>query len=230
MNGWLNFWNKPHALYVNARHLDIHYRELALRIGPLIPSADAIVLDFGSGDALHSDMIAALTGRLMLCEAADTKRAELARRFVANPKISVFAPHEAEVLPAASVDLILLISVTQYLAEAELDRLLALFRRLLKPDGRLIIADVIPPHVSAYRDALALLRFGARHGFFGAALIGLARTALSDYSRLRAEFGLTLYRQEEMLGKLIAGGFSPRRAPENLGHNQARMTFIARKT
>ena len=77
-------------------------------------------------------------------------------------------------------------------------------------------------------DAFALLRFGLANGFFFAALAGLIRTALSDYWTLRSTLGLTRYDEAPMKTKLEAAGFSAMRAPENIGHNPVRMTFVAR--
>ena len=108
--------------------------------------------------------------------------------------------------------------------------MLALWRRLLAPGGVLIVADVIPPEVGALSDATALLRYAAAHGFLGAALIGLARTALSPYRRLRNELGIACYGETEFLQKLRAAGFSAERLPRNVEHNPARMTFRARLT
>jgi len=54
------------------------------------------------------------------------------------------------------------------------------------------------------------------------------RTRLSDYWRLRTRFGLTRYSEAAMIAKLAAAGLVARRAPQNIGHNQARMAFIAR--
>jgi SAM-dependent methyltransferase len=139
----------------------------------------------------------------------------------------VRAPEEVAALPEQSIDLIVLHSVSQYLSAAEADALFALFRRLLKPDGVFVIGDVVPPHVSPLTDALALLRFGARKGFFVAAVFGLLRTVFSDYPRLRSQLGLAHYDQAGMIGKLAAAGFKARRASANIGHNQARMTFVA---
>jgi hypothetical protein len=73
-----------------------------------------------------------------------------------------------------------------------------------------------------------LLRFGAASGFFVAAIIGLVRTVLSDYWRLRTRYGLTRYGEAAMTDKLTAAGFAAQRAAQNIGHNQARMAFIAR--
>jgi hypothetical protein len=58
-------------------------------------------------------------------------------------------------------------------------------------------------------------------------LIGLARTAVSDYRKLRDELGLAQYSEAEMLELLRDCGFAAERRPQNIGHNQARMTFVA---
>jgi hypothetical protein len=54
------------------------------------------------------------------------------------------------------------------------------------------------------------------------------RTLLSDYWRLRSQLGLTRYGEAAMIRKLASAGFAARRAAANVGHNAARMTFIAR--
>jgi len=50
---------------------------------------------------------------------------------------------------------------------------------------------------------------------------------VSDYWRLRSRLGLSRYSEAEMIERLAAAGFSARRAATNIGHNQARMTFLA---
>jgi predicted methyltransferase len=75
---------------------------------------------------------------------------------------------------------------------------------------------------------LALLRLAREHGFLKDALIGLVRTALSDYRQLRSTIGLQRYDEAEVIGKLEAAGFVAVRAKDNIGHNPARMTFVAR--
>jgi SAM-dependent methyltransferase len=227
MGDWIAFWDSEHSIYVNARHRDVHYRTIAQDVRAHLP-AEATVLDYGCGEALHADLIAASAKALILCEAAPKVRAALARRFAGLAKVKVCAPDEIAALPARSLDAVVLHSVAQYLTPQELDALLATFHRLLKESGVLILGDVIPPHVSALGDALALLRFAAANGFLGAALVGLLRTLLSDYWRVRSRLGLTRYAEAAMIAKLAGSGFSARRAPKNIGHNAARMTFIAR--
>ena len=228
MTTWREFWDRPHSIYVNDRHKDVHYRDIAEGIAAFVPGPDARVLDHGSGDAIHADIVAAAARSLILCESAASVRAAMAARFAANSRITVLSPEEIEHLADRSLDLIVANSLVQYLKADELDRVLALWRRLLAPGGTLIVADVIPPDVGPLSDAVALLRYAAAHGFLFAALAGLTRTALSPYRRLRAALGIAHYGEADFLAKLRAAGFTAERLPRNLEHNPARMTFRAR--
>ncbi len=225
---WLSFWDKPHSIYVSARHKDVHYRLIAQEIAALVPSRQARVLDYGSGEALHADIVAAAAAELLLCDGAPSVRAGIAARFAGISKIRALAPEDVERLPNNSLDFIVLHSVAQYLTPEQTQTLFALFHRLLQPAGILLVSDVIPPQVAASTDAAALLRFAAANGFLLAATAGLARTLFSDYWRLRVRFGLTHNSESAMIEKLAAAGFTAHRAAKNIGHNQARMAFIAR--
>jgi SAM-dependent methyltransferase len=226
-SNWLAFWDSPHSIYVNVRHKDVHYRVIAQAIAALVPSSQARVLDYGCGEALHADIVAAVCGQLLLCEGAPRVRSGIAARFADNPKIRALAPDDLKPLPDRSLDLIVLHSVAQYLTPEELSALLAQFHRQLGASGTLIVSDIIPPNVPAATDALALLKFGAANGFFLAAVAGLARTLVSNYWRLRSQYGLTRYSDAAMIDMLAAAGFATQRKPDNIGHNQARAAFTA---
>jgi SAM-dependent methyltransferase len=228
ISDWLSFWDRPHSIYVNARHKDAHYRLVAEEIAALAPSADAHVLDYGCGEALHADLVAAACGELLLSDGAPGVRAGIASRFAGKPKIRALSPDEVERLPDHGLDLIVLHSVAQYLTTEQTQSLLVLFHRLLRGGGVLLVSDVIPPGSSPATDAAALLRFAAKRGFLLAAMTGLARTLFSDYRRLRARVGLTQYAETTMIEKLNAAGFAAQRVSKNIGHNQARMAFVAR--
>ena len=226
-SAWLDFWDTSHW-HVNARHKDVYYRQVAQDIARYLPSPTAHVLDYGSGEALHADVVAAAAGEVLLCEGAPRVRAGIAKRFADNLKLRVVTPEEVERLPQQSLDLIVLHSVTQYLTPDESGALFALFHCLLDRNGMLIVSDVIMPAVSTISDSLALLRLGAANGFLIAAICGLVRIRLSDYWRLRTRIGLTCYDEATMIEKLAGAGFCARRVSENIGYNQARMTFVAR--
>jgi SAM-dependent methyltransferase len=227
MSDWISFWDSKHSVYVSARHLEAHYRRIADDLLRYVPEGGA-VLDYGCGEARAHDRIAAVASRLMLCDAAPGVRALLAERFSASERIEVDAPEDIAALPGAEIDLIVMHSVAQYLSDAQFGRALSLFRRLLHPHGVLVLGDIIPPGVSPVTDAMALLRFGKQEGFLAAAVTGLARTAFSNYARLRSTLGLTHYSEAAMIETLAKAGFKAERAPQNIGHNPARMTFVAR--
>ena len=226
MKDWVAYYDSDHSIYVNARHRDVHYARLADALAGYVPSRAAAVLDYGCGEALHADRVAAAAGWLTLAEAGPAVRARLIERFKANPKIVVVSTDQAASMLPQSFDMVILHSVSQYLTPEEFDQKAAMFHRLLQPGGLLVVGDVVPPDASALSDAWALLRFGWQDGFFCAAVVGLIRTALSDYWRLRTQVGLTRYSERAMVGKLAAAGFKVTRAKSNLGHLTSRMTFL----
>ncbi len=188
MSDWISFYDMRHSLiYVNARHRDVHYRKIADDIRALVPKTTAAVLDYGCGEATSADLVAAACGQLTLVEAAPNVRAALGARYAGNSNISVLTPEQAMALPGGSLDLIVLHSVAQYLSGPELDRLLATFRKLIKPDGLLVVGDVVPPRFAAAAAAWSLLKCGAANGFFWAAVGGLLRIFVSDYLRLKKD-------------------------------------------
>lgn len=225
---WIGFYDFKHSvIYVNARHRDVHYETIAKDIRDLVPSPSARVLDYGCGEATSATLLAEACGHLTMVEAAPNVRAALKARYEDNPKITVLTPDEAAAREAGSFDLIVLHSVAQYLTGAELDAVMATFRRLLKPAGTFVLGDIVPPNLASVWAALALLRFGAAKGFFLAAVGGLIRILLSDYFTLKKTHGLSHYEEADMLAKLTAAGFAPKRAAHNIGHNQRRMTFLS---
>jgi len=226
---WISFYDFKHSvIYVNARHRDVHYETIAKDIRALVPAPDALVMDYGCGEATSAALVAEACKHLTLVEAAPNVRAALRERYASNPKMSVMSPDEAAATPDHSVDMIVLHSVAQYLTGAELDAMMATFHRLLKPTGIFVLGDIVPPSMASVWAALSLLRFGAANGFFWAAVGGLLRILVSDYFTLKKTHGLSHYTEAEALAKLTAAGFAPHRAAHNIGHNQQRMTFISK--
>lgn len=228
MRAWIDLYDSDHTIYANARHRDLHFAHIAQDIAAYVPAPGATAIDYSCGEALSADKVAAACGKLYLAEPAPGVRARVAARFAGNPKISVCSLDDVAAMPDRSVDFVVMHSVSQYMTAQEIDAALTTIRRVLKPSGIFILGDVLRPHVSAVTDALALLRFGLREGFFIAAFISLVRTFFSSYWTLRSSLGLTRYTETEILGKLKAHGFSAVRQAINIGHNQARMTFLCR--
>ncbi|KPF63353.1 methyltransferase [Bosea sp. AAP35] len=226
---WRDFWNGEHAIYVSPRHKALHYRQIATDLTGHIPAPDSVVLDHGCGEALDAGRVASRCGKLYLCEAAPSVREKLRAMLGGRENVAVVAPEEVEALPEATLDLVVANSLIQYLSREELVALLATWRSKLKPGGKLVVADIIPPDVSPLTDASQLLGFAWRGGFLMAALAGLIRTAFSDYRKLRAQYGLSTYRIDEIAGLITAAGFEDVTPAKNFGHNPHRLTLVGRK-
>ena len=242
---WLGFWERANRIYVDDRHRAVHYRRVADDLLSVLPPCgpppiksgasgggpprpEPAVLDYGCGEALEAARVAARVGRLYLYDAARPTRARLAERFAGIANVAMLDEAGLEALAPASLDLIVVNSVIQYLSREEISALLARSRAWLRADGLLVLADVIPPDATALADARALLGTAWRHGFLVAALLGLAATFFSDYRRLRAEAGLATFEAAEMVALLRAAGFAAERRRRNFGFNPERMTFLAR--
>ncbi len=226
---WREFWNGGHAIYVNARHRLLYFETVAKDVAALIPAPDAVVLDYGCGEAMAAGLLAAECGRLYLYDGAPKIEASLRQRYAHAEKIIVLSEAALKALPDGSLDMVICNAIFQYLTREECRALVAFAAKKLKLGGRILVGDVIPPHVDVVADSLALLDFAYRGGFFLAALRGLALTFFSKYGRLRARVGLTTFTIPEMLRLLSIEGFEARRLDQNIGHNRARMTFIGKR-
>jgi SAM-dependent methyltransferase len=228
MSSWIDYWNSDHPIYVSDRHKALHANGIERDFLRHIKDKSAIVLDYGCGEALYAEGVARACAKLYLSDAAPAVREKLADRVKHIQSIIVQSPEDTAALPAGSVDLMVVNSLLQYLSPADLSSVLNVAREVLKETGRLVIADVIPPNLSPVADAKALLTFAGQGGFLGAAVKGLARTALSDYRKLRGELGFSTHAEFDLIAILSRHGFSAERVYPNFGHNQARMTFAAK--
>ena len=100
---------------------------------------------------------------------------------------------------------------------------------MLFRSGTLVVADIIPPDLGPVADARALLGFAWQGGFLIGAVMGLVRTALSDYRKIRGALGLVTYTAAQMSAALREAGFTDITRRPNFGHNPARMAFAAVK-
>ena len=228
MDDWIDYYDSTHTIYASKRHRDLHFEMIARDIVSYIGSRDQVVLDYSCGEALSAAKVAQACAMLILAEPAPGVRGRLIARFAPNTNIRVRSLEDVRKMHQGSVDLVVMISVAQYMTPIELDAALAVIRRLLKPSGRLVLGDILRPEIGMPTDVYALLRFAAKHGFLKDALTGLLSTALSDYRQLRSSIGLQRYSETDIIAKLASVGFTASRTHQNIGHNPWRMTFVAR--
>lgn len=227
---WQRFWDRKHRIYASERHREFHYRRIAEDIIAELPHAEAILLDYGCGEALQAERISRFCGRLVLCEAAPSVRQGLVARFGSNQRIVVLAASDLGQLSASTVDLAIMNSVTQYMSADEFDHVVAKLRLLLRYDGRLIVGDVVPPGGAIVGDVASLLRTSIEGGFVIAAIWSLVATLFSPYRKLRRKVGLSTYTEAEIKARLARAGFHVERRNRNFGFHRGRATYVATRT
>jgi SAM-dependent methyltransferase len=231
MKSWLDFWNAPNAIYVSRRHQEAHYAKVLAGIRGFVPAGGAaVVLDWGCGDALAADDLAQTCRTLLLYDRADSTRSRLLANYAGRQKIRVLDDAELGTVAPASVDLIVVNSVVQYLDRRQFSDALRLFHRLLKRDGTLLLGDIIAPDTALVGHVTTFLRFAWQNGFFVAAVVGLARNFVSPYRKLRRDAGYACYTDVQMLGLLDGNGFVGERLASNIAVSQLRFSYLARKS
>jgi len=229
MSSWIDFWNNNHSIYVNNLHKKAHSERLLEDIDEWISNKNFSVLDFGCGEALYAEELAKRCAQLVLVDSSKNMRETLISRTKSVNSISILGLEEFDDLSNSSFELIIVNSVFQYMQLDETQTTLRKLSSKLKSNGKLIIADVIPPDLSMASDVISLLKFGLRNGFFFMSLVGMLKTFFSNYTSLRREVGLSVYSIEDFTNLLIQNGFEVKLMPRNFGHNQSRKCFCATK-
>jgi ubiquinone/menaquinone biosynthesis C-methylase UbiE len=229
MRSWLGYWGAPNKSYVNERHRQAHYATVLAGVRPYLPQGPGrVALDWGCADAYRARDVADICGEAILYDAAEATRQRLHARFDADPNIRVI-DGGLDDLADASVDIVIVNSVIQYLSADEFSAMLSGVHRVLKPDGAFLIGDVIDPDTPTSRHVGAFLSFAARNGFLVPAALALAGMRTSAYGQLHRKIGLAAYRPGELERKLADCGFASERLARNIAVSPHRSSYIARK-
>jgi len=94
----------------------------------------------------------------------------------------------------------------------------------------LILADVIPPDVSVFRDVYDLVRAALQGGYLLPAIRSLASLPFSKYRQARKNNALQHYAETDLCGCLSSLGFSTTVAKHNFGWSDSRKTYLASKS
>jgi SAM-dependent methyltransferase len=230
MKSWLEFWNAPNAIYANNRHRQAHSAKVLAGVSRFVQTGGtSIVMDWGCGEATAAGDLARRCQLLLLFEPANTTRRRLLANYADHSKIDVIDEAKLSAISPASIDLIVVNSVVQYLSRAQFVEALHLFNRLLKSDGRLLLGDIIEPGTPLMRHVATFLRFAFENGFFWAGVLSLARNLMSPYRQLRHNAGYACYTTIEMIGLLSDNGFIGERLPFNIAVSQLRCSYLAGK-
>jgi SAM-dependent methyltransferase len=182
------------------------------------------VLDFGCGFGYTAVLLATRVREVYLWDQAENMR-NRARANVSMLKnaICIEASNAEEFPRCISFDLILVNSVIQYMSQPEFVSWLQVWKRILSPEGRIVISDILSENVRPVSDIFSLIRFSAARGFLSRALWKGLRE-LKWYFKMRRARPLRRYSEGEL--KLIAAeeGLDLCVFPQNLTFRNGRLS------
>ena len=223
MDEWIDYYDFTHTIYVSKLHRDRHFPSLrgtSSATSPPLCGRAGLCLRRG----VVGGRVVDACGMLYLAEPAPGVRGRLIARFAPNTKIRVRSLEDVKKMAENSVDLVVMISVAQYMTPGELDAAFAVIKRILKPSGRFVLGDILRPEVGMLRDVLALLQFAAKNGFLKDALIGLISHGAVRLSRAaRASRAAALQRGRDQgeagQSRLLRRARAAQYRPQPLAHD-----------
>ncbi|MCP4868878.1 MAG: class I SAM-dependent methyltransferase [Proteobacteria bacterium] len=222
---WARFWAAPHRAWAANERTRVENEETARAVLHLarLDRGDRVI-DFGCGHALGTGLYRDRGVEVVLVDQSPHYRASASQRWdTAVHDLASIAD-----LEPASAQGFTAFSVAQYLTEAEFAALLALARDKLKAGGALVLGDVIPPGTGLREDLRDFLPRTITPRTLAERLWSTATLLASPYRAIRARHALATFTDEAMTSLLQAHGFSAQRIP-NIGPNEARVTWVARK-
>jgi SAM-dependent methyltransferase len=193
-------------------------RRLAAAV-PLTPTT--VALDFGCGYGQAARPLAEKVGRLWVWDHSEPMRSFARRHLAAHANVCEWDPADT----ATTFDLIWVNSVVQYMGEAALAERLTRFAPLLRPGGCVVLSDLIPHGHRFHTDALSLLWFSLRRGYFLRAYLR-TRALARKYEAQKKEAPLYQPTRESVERLASNAGLSVRWLARNLTHFRHRQTAI----
>lgn len=224
------------AYFDRLRESPLHRAQSTLYVRSLIAEVgvhrDQRVLDFGCGFGSVVALLAPLVAEVWWWDPSPNMRSATRRT---TSEIHNVRSCDLSLPPAerpqqsrrkgGAFDLILVNSVAQYMAPAELWRWIAGWRDLLAPDGQIVLSDLIPLQHGTLSDIVDLIRFGAQHGSaFRAAMQAVGD--IGEYRRTTRAVPLVRVSAQELIRHAADAGLETLVLPRNLTHFTKRWSAV----
>ena len=218
-NPWNVYWRSlPKGFFLFPEEGEEAARNL---VAALRPTPSDVVLDYGCGYGQAALFLAPRVGTLYLWDYDEQMRAFAADYLRGLPNVVPWTPDDAGV----SFDLIWLNSVVQYMTAEQFAAVLQRCAAAVRPTGRVVVSDLIPPGLPTRSDLLSLARFSLQRGYFWRAF----RKSLAvrrRYSALSDAAPLYHPARDEVVRLSAAAGLRADYLPKNLTHFRGRETAV----
>ncbi len=231
IGSWNEYWDNDRLFgTVMPGMTDFFFRKSLEVVGY---SEEDDVLDIGCGPGYLEDNLCRVVRRI---DGVDTSPAmiEICRKkHASSPHIS-FSVLDAErytdlsFLESHTYSITICLSVIQYYRNFhDLEALILGVRRVSKPGGQLLIAD-IPVRSSPVVDSIELIRSAAAEKIMIPALMFLVKASLSRYMRYRKKLGLLSFQTSQLENLLESIGLEYRWIDAPLTFNKRRKNILIR--
>jgi SAM-dependent methyltransferase len=218
-NPWNQYWEslpKGHFLFPAEGEEAARRLVEAIRLAP-----DATALDYGCGYGQAAAYLAPHVGRLFVWDYDEHMRWFAANYLKSIPNVFVWDPGNNEVV----FDLIWINSVVQYMTPEQFGAVLTRCAAVLTPTGRVVVSDLIPPHLPFYSDVLSLVGFSLRKRYFWRAM-RKTWAMRQRYSKLSKHVPLYHPTHQEVVATAAAAKLHAEYLPRNLTHFRGRETVV----
>lgn len=163
LNEWSGFWKTEGEAFSSIMKINTHYFALQLtrRLG--VRTTDEI-LDYGCGPGLLADVLIPDGFHVQGVDINDFFIAECKRKYPDHNFLTISTEllttdqSLLEVFGEKRFDRIILLSILQYFKDhEEIELLLRMLRKYIKPGGTIILADIIDERTSSIRDLISLV-------------------------------------------------------------------------
>jgi 2-polyprenyl-3-methyl-5-hydroxy-6-metoxy-1,4-benzoquinol methylase len=229
--GWTKFWANEGEAFVKIMRLatGVFAERFILKFGPL---KGKTILDYGCGPGLLAD---ALEGSESTIAGADINAFFLKEYQRKHPHATLIhlKPDEERADKSLSekfvndkFDYIILLSITQYFKDSNALRdTLAILSKFLAHDGKIVLADVVPPNHSAISDGLSLLKYSVRKNYMLEMIMFLRYLFFSAYRTHSSKTPLLQFSKAEIEKICEALGLKCTQE-SNLTMHKTRVNFI----
>jgi 2-polyprenyl-3-methyl-5-hydroxy-6-metoxy-1,4-benzoquinol methylase len=200
--GWGNFWkDQRQSFYAVMKMATTYFVSKFEQQYPLQPADE--IFDYGCGPGFVADSLAGKPVQLTGADINDFFIEECRKnhpdsRFIV---ITTDAANNKKILDSTlkgkQFDHILLLSIIQYFKSSnDLDAVISMLRSYLKPQGKLIIADVLDENTSSIKDAFSLFIHCIKKGRIGAFVGFISYLLFSDYRKISKQNRLLLVSEQ----------------------------------
>ncbi|MBJ93015.1 MAG: hypothetical protein CMP23_00920 [Rickettsiales bacterium] len=229
MSRWLQIWQEQSSSLGPRTTTPADARVVAERvIDELQLNPGARILDWGCGPAHGSELLAERGIEVLLFDRAHHFIQAASQHYASCERVHVLNESELRELPEHSMDAVLLCSVLQYLDDTEVNDVLQLASRLLKPSGALALIDVIPKAQRLGSELRDVLNSDVLAVAPSAAARNLLALSLSLGRRLRWGLHLRRFEASELIEVLDRHGLRGSPCAHNFKPSRSRQTWIAK--